>query len=343
MAFEVIVDDFNRDEWERCAKEFSDYNIYQTWPYQQVRAETDGQELSRVIIKDENSRVVTMCHVRIKHVKLLGLRIGYIQWGPLFRDKEGRVVCSVEALSKLREVYLPDRVNVLRVVPIACDDADGRVFAGMLRSAGFGRVRDILPYHTFMLPTDDSEEGIRRGLSKSFRRNLKKAGKAGVQVRHGSDGSFCRILVDLYSDCRKRKGFKGVDPEEFIRTQALLSDGEKMNIVVVYVEGEPVSVLLSSNLGDTGLVLLAATNGKGLTCGASYTALYRGALAAMESGMKLYDLGGIDPENNPKVYEFKSRMGGEEVFHIGTFEICNNWVVKKFWHMAEKVYENIRK
>ena len=30
MEYEVNIDNFDRDQWERCAGEFADYNIYQT-------------------------------------------------------------------------------------------------------------------------------------------------------------------------------------------------------------------------------------------------------------------------------------------------------------------------
>ena len=81
MSYQVIIDDFDHLEWEKNAKNFADYSIYQTWPYQEVRAEMAGQELSRVIIKNDKDEVVTMCHVRIKNVNGIGLKIGYVQQG----------------------------------------------------------------------------------------------------------------------------------------------------------------------------------------------------------------------------------------------------------------------
>jgi len=59
--------------------------------------------------------------------------------------------------------------------------------------------------------------------------------------------------------------------------------------------------------------------------------------------MKRYDLGGIDPENNPAVYNFKHGTRGEEVFHIGTFDICANSVVKRIWRLGERAYRLVRK
>ncbi|MHC4543144.1 MAG: lipid II:glycine glycyltransferase FemX [Planctomycetota bacterium] len=343
MACQVIVDNISREDWERYAANFADYSIYQTWEYQEVRAKMDGQVVSRVIVKDERDKVATMCQVRIKHVKLLGLKIGYVQWGPLFRCKDGKSRCSIEALKKLRAVYLGNRLNVLRIVPNSRDDEFGRTFAEMLQSAGFTSVQSIEPYRTFILPVDDSEDGIRKRLRKSFRRDLKKAESSTIEIREGKGKECCAILEKLYVELLRRKKFKGLNPQEFIKTQALLSNSEKMNIILAYKDNEPVAAHLATNLGDTAVVLLAASNEKGLACGSSYIIWYRGALAACRVGMKLYDLGGIDPENNPTVYQFKSRMGGKDQSHVGAFEAYTNCAVRTIWRMSERVYNLIRK
>ncbi|MBW7989691.1 MAG: hypothetical protein FVQ84_06715, partial [Planctomycetes bacterium] len=168
MPYEVIVDNINREEWERYAREFADYNIYQTQAYQGNRAEMDNQEVSRIVIRDENGKVVTMCHVRIKHIKLLTLKIGYVQWGPLVRGRDGTLKCSSPALKALRKAYVGTKVDVLRVVPNACNDEEGRTLVRILRAAGFAHASSIKPYRTLMLPVNVSEEELRKRLSKSF-------------------------------------------------------------------------------------------------------------------------------------------------------------------------------
>jgi lipid II:glycine glycyltransferase (peptidoglycan interpeptide bridge formation enzyme) len=204
-------------------------------------------------------------------------------------------------------------------------------------------VLGVQPYRTFVLRVDDSEEDIRKRLRKSFRRDVKYAEKAGIEIKQAGSKEFCDILEKLYLLSLQRKKFKGLNPQEFIRPQLMLSNDEKMNITVAYCDGEPVAVHLASNLGDTAVVLLAASNEKGLACGASYLVWYSGAVSALRAGMRGYDLGGIDPDSNPNVYQFKSRMGGDEVLNIGAFETCTNSVVKGLWRIAEKTYMLIKK
>lgn len=343
MACEVIVDNINREDWERYAGNFADYSIYQTWPYQQVRAEMDGQEVSRVVIKDENGHVLTMCQMRIKRIIPLGLRIGYVQWGPLVKGKDGKLKCTVNALMQLRKVYIGNKINILRVVPHIYKDGLGNAVSQMLVSSGFKFVSNVKPYDTIILSLENSEENLRKGLHRNWWRNLKKAENAGIEIRRGRENELFDILERLYLEALERKGFKGLNPGEFARPQRMLSGHEKLIVTVAYFDGEPVTALATSNLGDTGLDILAANNEKGLKCGSSFLAYWNAFDSSRRAGMKRYDLGGIDPDSNPNVYQFKSRMGGKEQFHIGAFEGCDNWAIRTIWRMSERVYNLIRK
>jgi len=343
MSYKVQIDDFDRDQWEYYAGYFADYSIYQTWPYQQNRAQRDRQQISRAFVTDDMGEIVTMCQIRIKHIKPIGLKVGYIQRGPLLLDMDGKIRCSSRALYALRQAYVGTSVDVLSVVPNICRDHAGEQAIEMLCAAGFEPSNSAGPYRTFRVHVGDDEEEIRKRLRKSFRRDLKKAENSGIEIRQGEDEQFFDILDALYADSLRRKRFKGLDPQEFSEPQRSLSDRDKMTIIVARSEGEPVSVVLTSNLGDTAIVLLAAANECGLKCGSSYVTWYQGAIAAMRAGMKWCDLGGVDPENNPNVYQFKSRMGGEEVFHIGSFEAHTGSAVRNVWHAAEKIYRAVKR
>lgn len=61
-------------------------------------------------------------------------------------------------------------------------------------------------------------------------------------------------------------------------------------------------------------------------------------MAAKDAGMKRYDLGGIDRENNPGSYRFKSQISEQESVGIGAFEACSSLAVRTVWHASEKVY-----
>jgi len=338
VKYKIDVDNFDRNEWEQRAQEFADYSIYQTWPYQQVRGETDGQKISRFIIKDENGHVASMGQVRIKYVKILGLKIGYIQSGPLVRAFDGTLRCGVESLKALRMAYVGDIVNVLRIAPNVCDDEDGKKVAESLEFSGFEKVSSITPYHTIMVSLKEPEEKIRARIHRESRRILRKVEKMELQVKQGAGEEFFNILESLYVGAKRRKAFKGLDPKEFAWTQQMLASNDTATVLIAYYDDQPVTAHATTHFGNTAVPILTASNELGLRFGTSYLLWWKAYLMAKDLGLEYYDLGGIDPEKNPKGYLFKKRMGGEEAFHIGTFEAYTNPIILSLWHLAEKCY-----
>ena len=336
--FHVNIDEVDFSEWEACAKSFADYSIYQTIPYQENRADTDRQELSRAIVYNGKGNPVLMCQARIKKVPVFGITVGYVQAGPLVRAYDDQLLCSVEAFRTLVDAYRQRGANVLRISPNIRNDKSGERLKEMLTQVGFKKVDKVTPYRTYLIAVDDSEDGIRKRLRKSFRRDLRKAEKTGLVCHETRDETYCVALESLYDGVLKRKGFEGLSPEEFNIPQKTLSDSEKLTFNVVSKDGQTVSISVSSNLGDTGVVLLAATNQQGLKDGSSYLVWYRAAVSAYEAGMKWLDLGGIDPIGNPTVAQFKGRMGGQEAFHIGTFEYCSDRFARAVWTGLSRVW-----
>lgn len=343
MSCEITIDKIDRPTWERYARGFADYNIYQTWAYQQVRARTERQQISRFVVKDDGGEVMTMGQVRIRHVKPLGIRIGYMQWCPLVRGENGTLKCSVEALDKIREAYLESRANVLRINPNVRADDLGRGFAKMLEASGFQKIRDVAPYHTMHIRLEDEEDLLRKGLRQSWRRMLTKAEKGDLKVVVRNDKQAFGILDKLYLETVKRKKFRRTDHDVFTMTQNTLSMEEKMHLILVYQNGDPAACHLAGNLGETGIFLLGASSEMGLTYRASYLAWWKAIRLASCLGMKRYDVGGIDFETTPNVSRFKTGLGGDEVFHIGVFEACNGPGVKTIWHVASKVHNLLLK
>lgn len=342
MAYEVRIDNFDRDEWEQCALGFDRYNLYQTCAYQEVRADKDKQDISRIIIKDESGEIMLMCQVRIMKVRLLGLRIGYVQWGPMIRTCGMEKEKIAEVLGLLVRAYVGHRVKILRLVPNICVGKTSEFVVDSLQAGGFRRISSVSPYHTMLFPLDISEEEMRNRLHRKWRRELRKGERNKIEIREGSDEQYLEILNEFYKKIQKRKKFKGLDLNVFVETQRLLLPHQKMNAIVAYYDGEPLTVDITSYLGDTALGLFQASSEKGLNLRSSYLTWWETLLAAKRAGMKVYDLGGIDPEGNPSVYRFKSRMGAKEVFYIGAFEAYSNSIAGAAWHAAERMYHFVK-
>lgn len=342
MNYKIIIDDFDCDFWRSQAVSFMDYSLYQTWAYQDVRMQKDEQAISRFIIQSEEGTPCLMGQVRIRKISPLGLRIGYTQWGPLCRKGEGVVDDVAKLFNLLKTAYIPVKVNVLRITPNIFEEEDGYL-VNELPASGFEKLTHVKPYQTMLFPLATDEEGIRSRFHAGWRRYLNKAQKTDMEIRQGVAPEYMNTLKELYRRMCQKKRFEGLGVDTFEKTQQYLATPERMNMVLSYLKGQVLTAHMTSHLGDTALGILAGSSEEALQLNSTYLVWWHTLLAAKNAGMKRYDLGGINPNKNPKVYQFKRRMGAIEAHHVGVFEAYSSAQVKCVWRIAEKLYNAIKR
>ncbi len=74
--------------------------------------------------------------------------------------------------------------------------------------------------------------------------------------------------------------------------------------------------LVASAIGDSAIYLLGATSDAGLHSKGAYLLHWHLIDWLKAKGTRWYDLGGIDPERNPGVYQFKKGFSGADVCQI---------------------------
>jgi len=122
----------------------------------------------------------------------------------------------------------------------------------------------------------------------------------------------------------RKEYIPGVNYREFGETQRDLVAPLKMRIMISEYEGEPISSIICSAIGNTGIYILGATGDKGMKLKGSYLLQWKMIEWLKNNGYEWYDLGGINPERNPGVYQFKAGLSGVEVNFIGQYELCVN-------------------
>ena len=189
----------------------------------------------------------------------------------------------------------------------------------------------------------DNQEQILSRIDRESRRNLRKAERNEITFREGTNEECFNILKRMYAQAKERKGFRGIDVDDFSESQKLFPEEEKLKVLIAYRENEPISALATAHIGIAAEPIILANTPGGLKYGSSYLIWWKAYLRAKEHGMQYYDLGGVDEKLNPKGYLFKKRMGGKEVFHIGEFEASSNSVVHFKWRCIEKLYRLVRR
>ncbi len=196
------------------------------------------------------------------------------------------------------------------------------------------------PQYNFWIPltvdgTPRSEEDVLAGMNQQWRRNIKKAAKAGVEVTHGTPEDL-KAFHDLYAHTAERDHFTP-RPLAYFETmfRALLAEEpDRIRLYLARHEGDLVAATVWVKVGGhTWYSYGASSTEKRDVRGSNAVqwAMIRDSLAA---GADVYDLRGItdtlDPDDaHVGLIQFKVGTGGEAVEYAGEWDLPLNPLVYK--------------
>jgi GNAT superfamily N-acetyltransferase len=331
-----------QQEWHKLASRFRDYSYQQCWAYAHALALRHRAVCEQVVIVS-GADVLGLASVRIRTAPLVRCGIAYITSGPLTRmghvDDIDRLTRCLKAL---RAEYVERRGLVLRILAPLGSPEWNLAATAAFQQAGMAPTDRSRSYRTFLLDVSRSPDAIRKGCSKYWRRNLRRGERGSFVVRTGTDPELFEPMRTLYEQLRQRKGFDAaLDADFYAALQTQLDPSEQFTAGLVEMDGAPVAGLVWSMLGDTCVPLLLAADESGLLGYAVYALQWRSIVAAHEHGMRYYDLGGIDPEGNVGVYNFKKGLHGVDLWAPGPFEAVPSIIRGAITHGAEDLYRQV--
>jgi vancomycin resistance protein VanK len=228
---------------------------------------------------------------------------------PLVRSATGaRVVQQLEALGWRRQ------------------EAEGGFAAGQ-------------PQYTFVIPlvTDDgarrTEDDVLAGMNQLWRRNIRKAEKAGVVVSTGAAEDL-KAFHDLYVHTAERDHFTP-RPLSYFQTMydALNADDRgRITLWLAHHEGDLVAATIGVRVGRHAWYSYGASSTTKRDVRGSNAIQWAMIRAAIADGADVYDLRGItdtlDPDDpHVGLIQFKAGTGGEAVETVGEWDLPLNRVL----------------
>jgi lipid II:glycine glycyltransferase (peptidoglycan interpeptide bridge formation enzyme) len=326
-SWQVEVDGATPVEWAQMLDLFNDANFYQTWSYGRVR--WGRENLSHLVLKREGE-VLGMAQLRIVRPTRFKFGMAYLRWGPLC-ERRGQSLdpeVAIRMAQALEKEYVKKRKLFVRVLPNAFV---GSSRAAVLQSAFAGFTPEPLvadnTYRTLVVDLAPESIELRRKFDPKWRNKLSGAERNNLRVITGSGMKEYETFCQLYKNMRNRKTFETtVDVEEFGRIQEDLAERHGMRVLICEERGVPVAGLVASAMGHSAIYLLGATSDEGLNSKGAYLLQWTLIQWLKENGIRWYDLGGIDPEGNPGVYNFKRGMSGSDVFQMNPLVASNSTV-----------------
>jgi len=339
LTYAVKLIDLN--EWLAAAKSFNDYAFTHFWEYAKKAADRVGAASEHVAVYTEHGALAGLCNVRIKRLPLGMGGIAYVSGGPMVDQGEGSVEKHLPyVLGALRRRYVTGQGLILRISQrhkmIRYRDIEEAIY----RQCEFET--HGCTNATILIDLRPELEKIRMGFHQKWRNVLNKSERQQIEVVAGGDMRLFDDFSMLFSDLVASKGFDvNLDDHFFADVQRHSPSQEQFHIAIAYHDGQAVAGHLSSICGDTSVYLLGAVNEAGRKLGAAYLLQWHTICESKHHGCSWYDLGGIDRQENPHVFLFKQRMGGEETEIAHVFQ-CAEGLRGTVSLLLEKTYRAVR-
>jgi vancomycin resistance protein VanK len=240
-----------------------------------------------------------------------------------------------------------DEVRTLSdIAPIARSAMGARVVQqlqtlGWRRQVAEGGFALGQPQYTFVIPlvADDgsrrTEDQVLAGMNQLWRRNIRKAEKAGVTVSAGAAEDL-KAFHDLYVHTAQRDHFTPRPPAYFETMYDALNDDDpdRTRLWLAHHEGDLVAATIGVRVGRHAWYSYGASSTDKRDVRGSNAIQWAMIRAAIADGADVYDLRGItdtlDPDDpHVGLIQFKAGTGGEAVESVGEWDLPLNRALYK--------------
>jgi vancomycin resistance protein VanK len=197
------------------------------------------------------------------------------------------------------------------------------------------------PQYNFWIPlraadgAPRSEEDVLAGMNQQWRRNIKKAAKAGVEVTHGTPEDLA-AFHSLYALTAERDHFTPRPLAYFqtMFTALLAEEPDRIRLYLAHHEGELVAATVWIRVGSHTWYSYGASSTEKRDVRGSNAVQWAMIRDSLEVGADVYDLRGItdtlDPDDpHVGLIQFKVGTGGEAVEYAGEWDLPLNPLIYK--------------
>jgi hypothetical protein len=333
MAEWKLLDEAEAKEiWDRQLIRFDDCSPYQTYDWGQYQKSL-GWQPYHFIAENDSGETSAMVLGFLRRYPL-GIGLMWCPGGPVgeFESWDENLPKAVKKLTNLNHLYMRFR----------CDQERKPDKVLFLNHRKWNRsIYTITSNVSMELDLSVNDDILKSQLSRNWRRNLKTARENNLVVKlwmKPDVEEICRV----YREMESRKNLTPQFSEEKLIN---LFKHSGSNLIVYRCEDADGNLLCFRGFlkcGNRGGDYLAATTECGLNARASYATLWELLQKAKEQGIKYYDLGGIDPWENPGVYKFKKETGARAIEYLGEWDWANSSLLRLLGNWAIWKKQNLR-
>jgi len=320
----------------------SNSTIYQTYEYGLVRY--GEKNISNIVIYSDN-KVIGAAQIRFINIPLVKKKIAHIKFGPLWKLKgEEESLDNFNSIIECIRYVLGDVngfcINIL-LNEYNYENEFIENITKIFLSHNFCISKKVGTERTLVLDTSCSLDEVRKSFSTNWRNMLNKAEKNDLEIVQSTGDELFDIFLDMHQQTVERKNFiSGVNYFEYKKIQNLLPEKYKIQIFTCLKDGKSIGSASVSAIGNKGIYIMAATGNEWKELPKAYILQWSIIKWLKERGVVSYDLGGINPVENPSVFHFKNGLAGKrgkDLYYFKPMQYYPNVSTKLFMRFFNKM------
>jgi len=307
------------DGWNTFVEHAPYRSFPQLWEWGELRTPSGWRPI-RVAVGERPDRPLAGIQVLIRHVPLVGWRLGYAPRGPVGHLDDPAIRDAL--VTALRDLATTERIATLKVDPEAT--AEDPLGAALL-APPWRRAAKVQPPRSRVIDLAPDEETLLATMRQKHRQYVHKAERAGVRVEQvdtaTSPEAAAPALADFYRIYRytaERAGFVVRTPSYYERVWRLFAPGGHARLFFATLHGERVATLFHFTCGDRAAEAYGGMTDAGATSRANYLLKWEAIRAFRAEGFAAYDLWGIATGG---IAQFKEGFGGREIAYVGARDL----------------------
>jgi len=279
--------------WDGMLAELNGHPL-QSAKWGEARSEVDGHE-SLYLMFGENGNPLCMARVETRHLSVVG-KAAWIPRGPSM---------ALNMSSSGVEIALQQEL---------CKRGFSLVFTDEYAVTSVNK--DV---RTIWIDLEQGLNALIKRIDKQWMYGVRRATREGVNVVRATSADEVTAFYQMCSDISQNKGFELPGSEQLMQKllYSPMAPDQEMHLFLAMYKGRIAAGAFIARSGRHVHYFWGATDRELSRQRVGEAVQWAVIKWAYEQGCGRYDLEGIDPVNNPGVYAFKKKMGGEEVDLIG--------------------------
>jgi hypothetical protein len=305
-------DEATRSQWGEWLAQSGRSNLLQSWAYGAAKASTSAWRVTRAVIYCAGEPIALMQVLQRRIARILV--ISRVNRGPLYlRALSEAEQCAV--WNELARLGSLQRGRVLTVAP------EAELTGSALLQFAAHEFRQFSPvaWESAWIDLGLDLAALRKQLDGKWRNMLSFSERTPLHFDIGRDDQSFEWMISRYRENMLDKNFQGADIEFLRSLQRHLEIESKPIIMRTLIAGEAVAGICLVPHGIAATYLLAWNSSDGRKVKANQYLLWQAIVHLKQSGLRWFDLGGINEEETPGITAFKLGLNGERYESVGEF------------------------